>query len=275
MADLRTVRSNWEVYARTDPMWAILMDPAKRHGKWDPRAFFDSGIREITTVLNYVEGQGLSVDYGGVAVDFGCGVGRLSQALAARFRRVVGIDISAEMVKRAEGFNRFPESCSYVHNTQETIERLDSGVATFVYTSIVLQHMEPRFSVGYLREFARILRPGGVLVAQLPDTLRSSPKTRVARFRSAIAFRHRVRRLIRRSRLWSTEPSEDATYEMHCVPQAEVTREITGAGMRLIDVQLTNSTNATFGGRLEYLKEEPVAGYVSKQYCAIRLDTRA
>src|SRR5262252_7703433 len=99
MADLKTVRLNWELFARTDPLWAILMDPAKRNGKWDPQAFFDSGVREISTVLDYVEGQGLSVDFDGMALDFGCGVGRLSQALAARFRRVVGVDISAEMVK--------------------------------------------------------------------------------------------------------------------------------------------------------------------------------
>jgi len=273
MADLKTVRLNWELFARTDPLWAILMDPAKRNGKWDPQAFFDSGVREISTVLDYVEGQGLSVDFDGMALDFGCGVGRLSQALAARFRRVVGLDISAEMVKRADGFNRFPQSCSYVHNTQPTIESLDSGVATFIYTSIVLQHMEPRFSLGYLREFARILRPGGVLVAQLPDSRRPDP-TALARsggIRSSIGLRRRVRRLIQRSGLWTIESADDANFEMHCVPEAEVTRELTGIGMQLIDIQLTNSTTTTFCGQLEYLKEAPIVGHVSKQYCAIRL----
>ena len=77
MADLASVQANWDLYARTDPLWAILTDPSKRDGKWDLEAFFESGVLEIETVLNHVERLGLSPDYEGVAVDFGCGVGTL------------------------------------------------------------------------------------------------------------------------------------------------------------------------------------------------------
>ena len=34
---------------------------------------------------------------------------------------------------------------------------------------VVLQHMKPEFAKAYLREFARILKPNGVLVFQLPS----------------------------------------------------------------------------------------------------------
>ena len=38
------------------------------------------------------------------ALDFGCGVGRLTQPLAARVRQVVGLDISDEMIRRARSY---------------------------------------------------------------------------------------------------------------------------------------------------------------------------
>lgn len=49
------------------------------------------------------------------ALDFGCGVGRLTQALGARFDEVVGIDISSSKVKLAEELNTSP-NCKFVVN---------------------------------------------------------------------------------------------------------------------------------------------------------------
>ena len=30
---------NWEELAREDPLWAVLTDPAKKGGQWDPEEF--------------------------------------------------------------------------------------------------------------------------------------------------------------------------------------------------------------------------------------------
>lgn len=38
----------------------------------------------------------------GVALDFGCGVGRLTRALAAFFDRATGVDISSSMIEEAK-----------------------------------------------------------------------------------------------------------------------------------------------------------------------------
>jgi SAM-dependent methyltransferase len=42
----------------------------------------------------------------------------------------------------------------------------------FIYTNIVLQHMRPEYSKAYLKEFLRVLSPGGLLVFQLPTEMR-------------------------------------------------------------------------------------------------------
>src|SRR6185436_3396874 len=41
----------------------------------------------------------------------------------------------------------------------------------FIYSRLVLQHMEARYAKAYIAEFMRILAPGGALVFQLPDSL--------------------------------------------------------------------------------------------------------
>ena len=38
----------------------------------------------------------------------------------------------------------------------------------FVYSSLVLQHMKPEYSQNYIKEFLRILAPGGLVYFQLP-----------------------------------------------------------------------------------------------------------
>ena len=44
-------RRDWDEIGRLDALWAILSDPAKRHGRWDVDEFFATGRREIDTML--------------------------------------------------------------------------------------------------------------------------------------------------------------------------------------------------------------------------------
>ena len=52
MMDLRTLGWNWELFARTDPLWAIYADPAKRGGKWNADDFFATGRAEVGSPPN-------------------------------------------------------------------------------------------------------------------------------------------------------------------------------------------------------------------------------
>lgn len=45
----------------------------------------------------------------------------------------------------------------------------DAGSFAFIISNIVLQHVQPSLATEYLREFLRILAPGGVLIFQLPS----------------------------------------------------------------------------------------------------------
>jgi hypothetical protein len=153
-------------------MWAVLSDPSRRGRRWNLDEFFETGRREISLLMFQLGSLGLSPRRDR-AVDFGCGVGRLTQALAAEFRHVIGIDVAPTMIQLAERLNKFGSGVTYSVNQRPDLSFIPGGTVDFVYSDIVLQHLLPDLAAGYVSEFLRIVRPGGVVVFQLPSHRRS------------------------------------------------------------------------------------------------------
>lgn len=163
MTELEAIREGWDRAAREDAMFNIITDPSKINGGWTPDDFFAHGRLEVDAAI---ERLGSTV-VKGRALDFGCGVGRLTQALAHHFKRVSGADVSPEMVEQARSLNRCGKRVEYRVNTERLPFR--TNAFDFVYSVIVLQHMEPDLQEVYVREFVRVLKPGGLAVFQLPE----------------------------------------------------------------------------------------------------------
>jgi len=178
--EMQELRRHWDGMGKEDPLWAILTVPGKAGRRWNPEEFFATGRQEVDAVFQWIGALGIKVNRGR-ALDFGCGVGRLTQALADRFDSTHGVDIASSMIALAEQYNRFGDRCKYHLNEQDDLSLFADGSFDFVLTLICLQHMEPRYARGYLAEFARILAPGGVLCFQLPATM-----TLVTRLRRAL-----------------------------------------------------------------------------------------
>src|SRR5262245_12488982 len=108
--DINELQKHWNEFGRRDPLWAILTDPARQHGKWTLTEFFRTGEQEIAAILQVIDSLGVSRPTGR-CLDFGCGVGRLTQALCAYFERCAGVDIAPSMIDLANQYNRYPERC--------------------------------------------------------------------------------------------------------------------------------------------------------------------
>jgi 2-polyprenyl-3-methyl-5-hydroxy-6-metoxy-1,4-benzoquinol methylase len=170
-SQLNDLQEVWNSLARTDPLWAVLSVPEKKGRKWDTEEFFREGRAEVDAVLAVLESEGYLVPHG-KALDFGCGVGRLSQRLADYFDHVVGVDISSEMLALARKFNRQGAQVEYVHNSVDNLGQFGDRTFDFAYSNIVLQHMEPRYAVAYINEFFRLVKPGGFVVFQIPSHIK-------------------------------------------------------------------------------------------------------
>lgn len=105
---------------------------------------------------------------GAVLVDLGCGPGDDARALAARVApggRVVGIDASRSMIAEARSRSGIGDVEFVVADAAGL--PLDDGTADGCRCERVLQHVDdPGAAVA---EMARIVRPGGVVVAAEPD----------------------------------------------------------------------------------------------------------
>ena len=165
--NLAGVQQAWNELAAKDAMWAVLTGPLATRRTWDADAFFKTGVAEIDAVLDRVRRAGVIPRFQR-ALDFGCGVGRLTQALGRHFERVDGVDISSAMIARAQALNRLGDRCRYHLNEADRLAAFPDGEFDFVYSMITLQHVEPQYSRRYIEEFFRVVRPGGVVVFQLP-----------------------------------------------------------------------------------------------------------
>jgi SAM-dependent methyltransferase len=164
----------WDRHAAADPLWTVLAFPDKSGGRWTLQEFMKTGEREIALLFHRVQELRLQLP-SRRALDFGCGVGRLTQALARRQERVVGADISPVMIDIARRLNRYSDRVEYLCTADRGLETLQSGSFDCIYSIIVLQHVPPDLSAQYLNEFFRLLEPGGLLVFQLPSH-RDSPR---------------------------------------------------------------------------------------------------
>ena len=241
---LRRLQRSWERAAQKDPLFAILTLPDKR-GRWDVSEFFAWGRDEIALVLHYVESLGLRMRRGR-ALDFGCGIGRLTQALAPHFETVDGVDIAPTMIRLAETKNEFGVRCRYHLNERADLGMFPDEAFDFVYSNITLQHMDPGLAAEYLREFLRVLRRDGVLLFQLPaEPLGVWPEDQAQPPASSPRLSKRLGRAVlpasvtrryRRARYWiANQPF--SRIEAHGIPQDDVVALLQDNGGRVIDIR--------------------------------------
>ncbi|MDQ6677354.1 MAG: class I SAM-dependent methyltransferase [Acidobacteriota bacterium] len=137
---------------------------------WNEKEFFESGRRTVqeevlTDMINICQGKDprrMTV------IEIGCGVGRVTRALAEVFGTVHGVDVSGEMVRRAADENRAIENAHFWQNNGTDLAVLGEMQVDFAFSSIVFQHIPSRAVIeNYVSEVHRLLRPGGLFKFQV------------------------------------------------------------------------------------------------------------
>jgi SAM-dependent methyltransferase len=178
---------NWQRFAEQDPLWAVLTLDGKRGNRWNVDEFFATGRALVGDLLAWATECGADTRFNH-AMDFGCGVGRLTQALGTHFQSVVGVDVAPGMIERARSLNQLPDRCSFVVNQSDDLSQFQDRSIDLILSVIVLQHVEPSYVRAYLAEFLRVLKPGGVLLFQLT----AEPRARLHFETPTLSFKQRV-----------------------------------------------------------------------------------
>lgn len=224
-------QQNWEELASLDPYWAVVSLPEKRYGRWDRAEFFATGRAEIERLMGYAERLGYP--RGRVAaLDFGCGLGRLTRVLAMHFEMCWGVDISSTMIAQASRLSADVFNCQFVLNEHDHLKRFDTSFFDMIYCNLVLQHIQERAVIKrYISEFVRVLKPDGLLVFQLPSRIplrrRLQPRRRLYALLRRLTFDARF--LYCRLGLYPVR--------MGFIPQQEVIHLLDDLGARVLWVQ--------------------------------------
>jgi ubiquinone/menaquinone biosynthesis C-methylase UbiE len=123
----------------------------------------------VSHIFNELEGKALDrallnhfadvVKDAGVVCDIGCGPGHVARFLHERGVRVFGIDLSQGMVEQAR---RLTSGIEFKQGDMQALDLADEtlgGILAF-YSLI---HIQRQHVTEVLREFARVLQPGGLL----------------------------------------------------------------------------------------------------------------
>ena len=162
------LRMVWERLAREDPLWAVLTDPDKSGNGWKLDAFFQTGIDDVDRCMAEIE-QHRPGFVRRTALDFGCGVGRLSRGLSRHFAEVTGIDVAQRMIDLADQHKPADARIRYIHNPRSDLRCFEDNTFDLTSTLITLQHIPPALAESYLGEFARVTKPGGLIYFQVPS----------------------------------------------------------------------------------------------------------
>jgi SAM-dependent methyltransferase len=218
-SDSRRLRETWESWAATDPLFAILSDPAKLGGKWTIDEFM-AHTPELDSFLQTAEEHKL-LRGRGRALDFGCGVGRMTQALADHFESVVGIDVSESMIEKAKALNRHGDRCRFVVGD---LSQFEDASFDFIFSIYVIQHIPKTMQRQVLKNLVRVLVPAGLFACQI-----SAPRSGLRRYAARLAPRWLKERRFRRR--FAGAP----LIEMHPLGRSDVETAVRPGMVKLVD----------------------------------------
>lgn len=192
------------------------------------QGFFARGKLDVERILDIISARGVKVRYG-KALDFGCGMGRLSRALAEKFEQTTGVDVSEVMVQLAAESNVGFDSLSFRHNGAGNLKQFESGEYDFILSMIALQHNPPFLIKNYVHDFCRMLAPGGVLIFQVPSRPDNSLTGRLLHL--PLFLRKGIRKVLA---LLRRQPQ--FIMEMHGVPSRDIVDILDDNGLKVVEI---------------------------------------
>jgi len=102
------------------------------------------------------------------AVEIGCGIGRMTEWLAADFGFVEALDVSPAMIQAARQRLGHVPNIAFHSGSGSDLAPVADASADLVFSYIVFQHIPSRTAIeGYVSDAARILKDGGAFKFQL------------------------------------------------------------------------------------------------------------
>ena len=212
------IKSAWQELGKTEPYWSVVISDKYRQENIQANEdeFYRTGDQHVIQLFGSLERNNVVYRDFKTCLDYGCGVGRISRHLAARFEKVLAYDISVPHLQLAE------EHLSKERISNVTLRQIKSvrdlehlPKVDVAYSIIVLQHNPPPVISFIIGGLIKALNPGGIAFFQVP-TYRQGYEFSLAKYLSNNATKQGI--------------------EMHVLPQREIFEIAQRAGGRVLEV---------------------------------------
>jgi 2-polyprenyl-3-methyl-5-hydroxy-6-metoxy-1,4-benzoquinol methylase len=163
----KAAQRNWQTLGLSVPWWSVFAGEPKSSEIDENRklVFYNSGREEINFILEWSSKFGLNyIDGRMVALDFGCGLGRISWNLADNFKTVLCVDQSKPHLEIAKKETGAKTNIKYFEVDVETLDQVPEFDR--FYSVISLQHAVPVVQYLNLKKLFMRLRNGGQMIFQ-------------------------------------------------------------------------------------------------------------
>jgi 2-polyprenyl-3-methyl-5-hydroxy-6-metoxy-1,4-benzoquinol methylase len=170
-AMMQRTASVWRTLGATEPHWSVITDSAYKAASIESTkaAFYQSGREHVAAIGALLHRNGLDFPGNGTCLDFGCGVGRLSLALAAHCGSVIGVDVSEAHLEHARIQQQKDRCRNATFSAVTSIEGINQlPPCDMLVSLIVLQHNPPPIIHAILDRLLSRLNPQGIAVFQVP-----------------------------------------------------------------------------------------------------------
>jgi len=185
----------WKAYGKKDPYFGVVTHEKfrdKNLSEAHKKEFFETGHKYVKRTYAIIN-EYFDADFSPKSIlDFGCGTGRLVIAFAPNVKRVVGLDISEDMLKEAAvNAQKLGQPHIEFYLSDDKLSAVANQQFDLVNCYIVLQHINLERGYTIIQELINRLKPGGVGVVQLNYTCQKGRKAKfVDYFRSRIPVVH-------------------------------------------------------------------------------------
>ena len=127
----------------------------------DPEGFFRGGRRSATAVSHGLERAGIGLSDIRTVLDFGCGCGRVTRHFREQPWNLHGCDYNTDAVDWCRA--NLPFMTAAVNELEPPAPYPDDRF-DLVYAVSVLTHLTDELGRAWIREWRRMIRPGGLLL---------------------------------------------------------------------------------------------------------------
>jgi SAM-dependent methyltransferase len=167
----RHIQDTWEQLGEKEPYFSVFTSEQFKQAKIKDNmdAFYATGRHNVEGMFKTLARNGIDCTRFRSCLEFGCGVGRNTRWLCERFARVYGYDISKSHLRIAENYFTGQKIRNATFQRLRRVQDIKTLPAVdLVYSILVLQHNPPPIIELIVRQFIKILNPGGIAFFQVP-----------------------------------------------------------------------------------------------------------